>query len=420
MDQIYLSDEESGLSDFIDSEEEWEPSRHEQEDPSDGEAVAAQPFTVSLRSVLRDDGESDGSDAEETEEPLGGAEGAAGDETFIGNPAQEAEEPPGGEVKLEKSDPEHLYVRSNFENDFKRICLTKRGRRADVQDLNLMWPNGRPITTAKRNDLRSILFLIPENRRGNFRDFNTDNELDEDQEGIDGFTEYDPEESHGISNVTLLSGETLPTKECFAFADSKAFVDFANALSAFFHCSLKYLLSSLSTINFTPLLIDFQLYLIDFQPVLIDIQLHPNDFQLFLIVFKLRLIVPGLQCLALADSKAFVDFANALSAFFQWSLKYWLSWRSGGRCFAFADSKAFVDSANALSAFFHWSLKYLLSWLCLMDFKPLLIDFQLYLINFQLGLADFQVVMIDFQVVLIDFQLYLIVLKLLLIAPGFS
>jgi hypothetical protein len=63
-----------------------------------------------------------------------------------------------------------------------------------VESLELLWPEGRKITLAKRNDLKRIMFLIPLNERADFRRLLTDPSLPE-EEDLDGFDEdYDPED----------------------------------------------------------------------------------------------------------------------------------------------------------------------------------------------------------------------------------
>ena len=95
------------------------------------------------------------------------------------------------EILLKKTEPNTLFVREDFNKEHCQVNIAKRGHQANIHDLQLAWPNGHPISVAKKNDLRSIMFLVPEDERGDYRELLADQNIRSDDEDVDGCEDYE-------------------------------------------------------------------------------------------------------------------------------------------------------------------------------------------------------------------------------------
>lgn len=114
-------------------------------------------------------------------------------------------------VQVRKSDPLSLFIKTDLqEENFVEIDLGKKvGRKSkgkgvqkSVSDrtffsskFTFLWPNGKPISQEKLNDLQSLFHLIPNDCLPFYRNLTSSNSIQDDIEGFSGEPDFEPDDS---------------------------------------------------------------------------------------------------------------------------------------------------------------------------------------------------------------------------------
>lgn len=103
------------------------------------------------------------------------------------------------EILLEKSHPNIIKMKRKFKDEFQSVDIAKRGTNVidfESVELDRLWPNGRPLSKAKLEDLKEMMELVPDKYKY-FYEFLLDCTAHNFDDDIDGFGEgidFDPEE----------------------------------------------------------------------------------------------------------------------------------------------------------------------------------------------------------------------------------
>lgn len=69
------------------------------------------------------------------------------------------------EILLDKSEPNIIKMKRKISDDFQSVDIAKGNKKKMVisrVELEQLWPNGRPLSEAKINDLKEMMELVPD------------------------------------------------------------------------------------------------------------------------------------------------------------------------------------------------------------------------------------------------------------------
>lgn len=102
------------------------------------------------------------------------------------------------EIKIEKDKKYSLFMRQSLKEDFKELNIDKniKGNVLEINknDLCLLWPEGKPISPAKLNDLQSLFPYIPEDCIEFYKALRSSEGIIEDVDGYCGSLDFEIEE----------------------------------------------------------------------------------------------------------------------------------------------------------------------------------------------------------------------------------
>ncbi|KAH9629864.1 hypothetical protein HF086_006548 [Spodoptera exigua] len=108
------------------------------------------------------------------------------------------------EIVLKKDEMFTIYMRSNYEEEFKELNIKKnvRGRQRSISKVLLkpMWPTGKAIPGPKLKDLKSLLHLIPQDAKAFYQNLTADDDLLDDVDGFSGEVDFEVETDTIVSD----------------------------------------------------------------------------------------------------------------------------------------------------------------------------------------------------------------------------
>ncbi|XP_054270345.1 uncharacterized protein LOC128991468 [Macrosteles quadrilineatus] len=109
------------------------------------------------------------------------------------------------EILLKKEKPMSIFMSRKFDGPHEELDITKaqkktKGRPSKdeprslrLADLQLLWPNGKPVAEAKLKDLKSMLHLLPKNYHGFYKSLYSSAEIEDDVDGFGGELDFEIE-----------------------------------------------------------------------------------------------------------------------------------------------------------------------------------------------------------------------------------
>ncbi|XP_072397898.1 uncharacterized protein [Diabrotica undecimpunctata] len=100
-------------------------------------------------------------------------------------------------IKIEKERPFSLFFKFSHNDDeqFTEVDLKPKVKGKPqlslTTDLELSWPTGKPMSTPKLNDIKSIMHLIPENEQNFFTSLLANDAIIDDVDGYDGDVDFE-------------------------------------------------------------------------------------------------------------------------------------------------------------------------------------------------------------------------------------
>ncbi|XP_030765647.1 uncharacterized protein LOC115889720 [Sitophilus oryzae] len=103
------------------------------------------------------------------------------------------------EIKINKNSPYSIFFKFAYDEDaYVEVDIKpkQKGKQSEVFSLNLpvLYPNGKPVSTPKLNDIKSIMHLIPEADQGFYTSLISSEEVVDDIDGYNGDLDFECQE----------------------------------------------------------------------------------------------------------------------------------------------------------------------------------------------------------------------------------
>lgn len=102
------------------------------------------------------------------------------------------------EIILDKSQPNIIKMKRKIGDDFQTVDIAK-GNTDNIDfervELEQLWPNGRPLSVAKLNDLREMMELVPDKYKYFYQllEVVPSQDFVDDADGFGGAIDFEPE-----------------------------------------------------------------------------------------------------------------------------------------------------------------------------------------------------------------------------------
>ncbi|KAJ4444902.1 hypothetical protein ANN_06700, partial [Periplaneta americana] len=93
------------------------------------------------------------------------------------------------QIKITKDESYSVFRNTDFDENFVEVNINKRRPKSapDLAGLLVpLWPNGKPVSLPKFQDIRSIVRLIPGDAKQFYLNLISDPNIEDDVDGIDG------------------------------------------------------------------------------------------------------------------------------------------------------------------------------------------------------------------------------------------
>lgn len=100
------------------------------------------------------------------------------------------------QIRITKEKPYSIFMNKDFDENFVEVNIQRRtaGRPKSSPDLAAflvpLWPNGKPVSLPKLQDIKSIMHLIPGDARQFYENLTSDPDIVDDVDGIDGTLDF--------------------------------------------------------------------------------------------------------------------------------------------------------------------------------------------------------------------------------------
>lgn len=103
-------------------------------------------------------------------------------------------------IEIKKANPFSIFMKTSLEGQHVEVNIQKQMKRGRPTTFNSfkeleipLWPNGKPISEKKLEDLKSLMKFIPNDAKAPYRNLFTSEEIEDDIDGFDGALDFDIE-----------------------------------------------------------------------------------------------------------------------------------------------------------------------------------------------------------------------------------